>query len=66
MIFISKQNIEKKVAALNSYLNLCKTIINEHNFDVHTANKDGFTALDCAVQNGSYKLVQFSSEKGID
>ena len=50
------------IAALNGNLKLCKILINNHNFDAHTADKDEFTALHCSAQNGSYELFDFFTD----
>ena len=52
------------IAAASGHLNLCKTLVNIHNFDLHIANNIGFTALHCSAQNGSYELLKFFVEKG--
>ena len=33
------------IAAICGHLNLCKTLIDKHGFDVHVANNDGWTIL---------------------
>ena len=52
------------IASLFGHLNLCKTLINIYNFDIHITNNIGFTALHCSAQNGSYELFKFFVEKG--
>ena len=54
------------VAALYGHLNLCKTLINKHNFDVHMADENGWTALHYSARNGSYELVTFFVDMGTD
>ena len=54
------------IAALYGHLTLCKTLINKHNFDVEIASNDGWTALHYSAKNGSYDLVNFFSQVGID
>ena len=54
------------IAACNGHLNLCKKLINEHNFDVHMTDNEGFTALHRSAQNGSYKLIKFFTAERID
>ena len=45
------------IAALNGHLNLCKTLINKHNFDIDMADNEGFTVLHFSAINGGSKLV---------
>ena len=54
------------IAAFNEHLNLCKTLINKHNFDVHMSDNGGFTPLHCSAQIGNYKLVKVFADKGTD
>ena len=51
------------IAALNGHLNVCKELINKHNFDVHLTADDGLTVLHCSVLSGRYKLVKFFADK---
>ena len=53
------------IAALYGHLNLCKTFIVKHNFDIHVTDNDGCTALHFAARNGNYELVTFFVDKGI-
>ena len=53
-------------AALNGNLNLCKTLVNKHNFDVHMTDNNGFTSLHLSAQNGRYELIKFFIGKGTD
>ena len=54
------------IAALKGYLDLCKTLIDKHKFDVHMTNDGGWTALHCSALNGNYELFKFFVDKGID
>ena len=54
------------IAALCGHLNLCKTLIDQKNFDVHLADNSGCTALHFSARNGSYELVQFFVERGVN
>ena len=52
------------IAAICGHLNLCKTLIDKHGFDVHVANNDGWTILHCSAENGSFDLFSYILEKG--
>ena len=54
------------IAAVYGHLNLCKTFIFRHNFDVHMADNDGWTALHHSSKNGSYELVTYFADMGIN
>ena len=54
------------IAAFNGHLNLCKTLINEINFDVNIADDKGWTALHCSAQSGNDELFGFIADKGTD
>ena len=54
------------IAALQGHLNLCKTLIEKHNFDIHIADNLGWTALHFSSINGSYELVKFLADKGMN
>ena len=43
-------------AARHGHLNICKILINKHNFDVHMATNDDWTVLHCSVKSGSFEL----------
>ena len=53
-------------AAGYGHLNLCKKLIDKHNFDVNIGTKNGFTALHCSAMNGSYELVKYFVGMGTD
>ena len=52
------------IAAQNGHLKLCQILIDRHNFDIHLADKDGWTALHHSARNGSYELVKYFSNIG--
>ena len=54
------------VAAEYGFLNLCNTLINKHNFDVKMSDYYGWTALHYSVSIGSYQLVKYFADTGID
>ena len=54
------------IAALYGYLNLCKNLIENPNFDVQMIDDDGWTALHYSARNGSYELVTYFDEMGTD
>ena len=54
------------IAALYGHLNLCKKLIENHNFDVHVTDDDGWTALHHSPRSGSYELVTYFTEMGTD
>ena len=54
------------IAALYGHLNLCKILKDNHNFDVHMAEKNGWTAHHYSARYGSYDLFTYFAEKGAD
>ena len=54
------------IAALCGNLNLCKDLINKHNFDAHQTNNDGLTALHYSAKSGRYELIKFFIDKETD
>ena len=54
------------IAAAHGHLNLCKTLIEEHTFDVHICDKYGWTALHYSVKNGNYEMIKFFIDMGSD
>ena len=50
------------IAAFNGHLNLCKTLVEKHKFDVNLTDNDGWTALHHSARNGSYDLVTFFTD----
>ena len=51
------------IAALYGHLNLCKIIIDKHNFDVDMATNDDCLPLHCSAENGSFELFLYFFEK---
>ena len=54
------------IAALKGHINLCKILKDKHNFDIHTADKDGSTALHCSAVSGCYDLFTYFADMGAD
>ena len=54
------------IAALSGHLSLCKTLIENHGFDVSFADNDGCTALHHSVRSGSYELFTYFANEGVD
>ena len=54
------------IAAAHGYLNLCKILIDRHNFDVQASDNNGFTALHFSIQHGDYESVKFFVDMGTD
>ena len=54
------------IAAKNSRFNLCRTLLDKHNFDVELPDRGGWTALHYFAQNGSYELVKIVADMGVD
>ena len=54
------------VAARLGYFNLCRALIENHNFDVHVTDCEGLTALHFSVKSGGYELFKLFVENGID
>ena len=54
------------LATITGNLNLCKTLVNEHKFDVHIGNDQGFTAIHFSAANGNNELVNFFVDEGTD
>ena len=51
------------IAAQNGHLNLCKKLVNKHNFDVNMTDNEGFTALHDSILHGTCQLVNFFMKK---
>ena len=45
------------IAALIGHLSFCKILEDKRNFDVHMADKDGWTAPHYSARCGSYDLI---------
>ena len=54
------------IAATYGHLNLCKTLIEEHSFDVHICDDFGWSALHYSVKNGNYEMIEFFIDMGSD
>ena len=47
------------VTALYGHTILCRTRLDKHNFDMHTVDNNGWTALHYSARNGIYELFSF-------
>ena len=54
------------IAAEAGYMDLCKVLIDEFNFDIHITDHFGRSALHHCAVNGSHELFQYFLKKGID
>ena len=54
------------IAAREGHFNLCKMLIDKHEFDVHMTSNDGWTALHWSVKSGNYELVTYFTDMGTD
>ena len=54
------------IAALFGHLDLCKTLVDKHKFDVHMANDDEYRALHFSAISGSHDLFLYFRGKGSD
>ena len=54
------------IAAGRGHLNLCKSFVNKHKFNVKISDYDRHTALHYAARNGSYELIKFFTDSGTD
>ena len=54
------------IASLHGHFNLCKSLIEKCNFNVHMADSHGRTALLLSATNGSYNLFSYFADKQID
>ena len=52
------------IAALNGHLNLCKTLVEKHKFNVHMASNDEWAALHFSAENGSFDLFLYILRQG--
>ena len=71
MIYTSEQMLNSMVnrlhiAALEGDLNLCKVLIDKHNFDLNLCDKHGWTALHLSAQSGNYELVTYFADMETD
>ena len=54
------------VTALYGHTILCRTRLDKYNFDMHTVDDNGWTALHYSARNGSYELFSFFMDMGTD
>ena len=57
-----KDNLEQNClyfTALSGHLNLCRTLLDRKDFDVHIENNVGWTPLHYSARNCTYELVDF-------
>ena len=52
------------IAALKGNLDLYKTLVNKHKFDVRMSDNDASALLHCSARNGCFELFSFLLEKG--
>ena len=53
-------------AALYGHLNLCKILVDKHNFDVHVVTNSGWTLLHCSVRSGGFELFLYFFDKDVE
>ena len=53
------------IAARYEHLNLCKALIEKHDFDAQLVAKRGWTALHFSAEGGHYEVFKFFVDKGI-
>ena len=54
------------LAAANGYLNVCKALTDQYNFDIYMTNNYGWTALHYSAENGSYELIKLFLDREVD
>ena len=54
------------IAAVSRHLNVFKTLVDKHNFDVILKDNGRWAALHHSVQSGSYELISFFADIGTD
>ena len=54
------------IAACYGHLNLCKTLIEKHDFDVNMTANGGWTRLHVSAEKGNYDLIKLFTDKGSD
>ena len=52
------------IAASEGHLHLCKTFLDNYNFDVHHVNVKEWTPLHCSAKSGNVLLFKYILEKG--
>ena len=54
------------LAVSEGHLDICKMFLNIYQFDINTANNNGWTALHFGEENGNFELFKFIVQNGID
>ena len=54
------------IVEVNGHLNICKALVDKHDFDVHFKDNDEWTALHHSPNNGCYELVSCFTNMGAD
>ena len=54
------------IAADNRHINLCKKLLEKHDFDVHMTDNGGWTPLHFSIKNGSFDLFKYFLDMGSD
>ena len=54
------------IAASRGHVNVCKTLLEEYNFDISLTNISGWNVLHYAARSGDLELFQFFKQKEID
>ena len=54
------------VAARRGYMDLCKTLVEKYNFDVHMTDSSGRTALHLCAGSGTYQFFRYFLKMGFD
>ena len=62
---VIKDNLGQKCLHFG-HLNLCKTLLDKHNFDVHMEINEDWTARHYSARNGTNELVKFFANASID
>ena len=54
------------LAAQSGCMDLCKTLIEKYNFDIHATDNSGKNSLHYCAESGNYKLFQYFIDMGIN
>ena len=54
------------IAACYGNLDLCRALVDEHNFDVHMTDNDGWSAYHHSARNGSVELIAYFANMKIN
>ena len=54
------------IVARNGHFRLCKILLENYNFDIHSKDDDGWSVIHCAAQNGDLELFKYLIEQGSD